>query len=164
MRVGALLSESLDLRDLKHLQLIGCPDIDPFLRSLTPFNLNLLSLCIDKFRRQDTREFACDEFISSLKPLKRIILTFSEGCYFEARTLQPHYSSLETLRIEEDPSEPLMASSFGQALLLEQLALSGGFYLEDGCLLIDGSDWFSGIQDLLVCVDYASVSKLSFTD
>ena len=135
LHAGMLLPDIMDLRMLEHLQLARCLDIDPFLRQLERFDLNLLSLCIEDFFRVDIADFAINDFIRSLKPLKRITLIFAGIWSFDLRTLQPHYSSLESVRIEGCSLEQAMVLASRLALNLEQLAMFG-FKLEES--LSDG--------------------------
>lgn len=146
-----LLLEVLDLGMLEHLQLVRCIGIDPFLRYLEALNLDLSSLCIEDCFRFDTTDFAVNDFIRSLKPLKRITLKFMGIWFFDLRTLQPHYTSLESLRIEDNPLEQAMLPTTRLAPNLEQLALFG-FKVEDG-RVSNGSAPYCDIQDLLVCYE-----------
>jgi hypothetical protein len=153
LHAGTLLLNIVDFSALEHLQFIHCIDIDPFLRTLIPFNLNLSSLLIEGVHRWDTAEFAVSEFIRSVKPLKNLSLKFSGIDYSQDWVLRPHYSSLESLRIDADPlMHPITLKFKGTPCPnLEQLALFG-FKLEERSLpserrrRADGGD----IKDLLV--------------
>jgi hypothetical protein len=127
LRVDRLLLTVLELDELKQLQLIRCKDINPFLRGLEPLGLALSSLCIEDFCQDKTTDpvDAIEDFIKSLKPLKRLMLTLSGVESFYELYLKSHYASLESLRIENDPSEEPINLACGHAPNLEQLALSG---------------------------------------
>lgn len=151
--VGRLLTKVLDLSMLEHLQLINCADIAPFLRSLHPLNLKLSSFSIEKCDWLDTTEFGVNNFISSLKLLRRLTLQFPNIHFFDKRVLEQHYSSLESLRIEyirigRSPSVPETWSPFGHTPKLEQLAMSGFRFEYKWSPL--GSPQYSNVQDLLV--------------
>jgi hypothetical protein len=149
--VSEVLTTVLELKDLKHLQLVRCKDIDPFLRRLEPLGLNLSSLCIEDLDQEDWTDYAIADFIRSLGPLKRLTLRFNNMEGFDQDALLSHKSSLESLRTEDDPMEEQpIEHAFRYAPNLEQLALSG-FYLEDGWLP-DDQDPFCDTPDLLVSV------------
>lgn len=148
LEAGVLLPDIMDLSMLEHLQLVWCTDIDPFLRHLGPLNLSLSSLRIEDFHRVDKTDFAVNDFIRSLKPLKRIMLKFTGIWYFSLRTLQHHYPSLESLCIEGKPFEQAMVPTTGLAPNLEQLALFGS-KLEVG-RIHSGPAPFYDIRELLV--------------
>lgn len=150
--VSELLTTVLELKDLKHLQLVHCMDVDPFLRRLEPLRLSLLSLCIENCGRDKSTDFAVNDFIRSLKLLKRFTLQLEDLDNFDSRTLQLHYSSLESLRIPvlDFLCEP-SAVAFGPAPGLEQLALSS-FKFEEGWLP-GGPAELHDLEKLLVSTD-----------
>jgi hypothetical protein len=130
--VSELLTTVLELKDLENLQLVRCRDIDPFLRKLEPLGLNLSSLCIVDFGRDHSTDFAVNDFIRSLKPLKRLTLEIDIE-YFDQQALQSHHSSLESLHIRDNHRGQPIVPAFKHALKLDQLALFG-FEFEDGGL------------------------------
>jgi len=159
--VSRMLTTNLDLKDLKHLQLISCTEIDPFLHEIQPLGLHLSSLCIAFPEQEDMDYRALPNFIRSLKPLKRLTLDYSGiDLYEDCETLRPHYSSLESLRVDDDPRQGPMMSIFEPAPNLDQLALSG-FNLEDDWLPA-GSAPFYDVHDLLVRAGYVRASCSSY--
>jgi hypothetical protein len=153
--VDELLTTVLGLKDLKYLQLVRCTDIDPFLHRLEPLGLDLSSLCIEDSSQQLTRSTTIQDFIGSLKPLKRLTLKLSDiGCSGE-ESLRSHYASLESLCVEDDPEDEPIVPMPRHAPNLEQLALSG-FRLENGWLP-NGPTGFDHTQELLVSVDSSEI-------
>lgn len=59
MLAGDALPQLMNLKELEHLQLIQCTDIDPFLQNLESLRLEFSSVCIDEFYRQYTL-FRCE--------------------------------------------------------------------------------------------------------
>jgi hypothetical protein len=126
MLAGNALPQLMNLEELEHLQLVRCTDIDPFLRNLAALRLNLSSLCLKNFHRDDAPFFAVNDFIRSLAPLKRITLKWGGICLLDELCLQQHASSVESLRIEDTtPTESPFMPYSEHAPKLEQLALSG---------------------------------------
>lgn len=155
MNLGKLLPSIIDLSGLEHLQLIRCIDIDPFLRNLESLHLGLSSLSIEDFHRWHVADFALNDFIRSLKPLKHLTLEFQSIWDFDDRALQLHQPSLEFLRMEDDPWRAAIVPDLRHASNLEQLALCG-FNLEDRTL-ISGRAPYPDVQDLLVSVEMSDL-------
>ena len=157
LRVSRLLTTVLDFKNLKHLQLMECVDIGPFLRELESLELNLSSLCIEIAYWDTTTGKPLNDFIRSLQPLQRLALTFTwpdDTSIVDEWTLQSHYRSLESLRIEDEfphASLPVTTLVLEPTSNLEQLAWSG-FKLEDGWLLSSGRVSCCDVQKLLVSV------------
>jgi hypothetical protein len=131
---GDLLSKAVSLDELEHLQLIECRDVDPFLRKLEAFHLNLSSLCIERSERTHWSGLALRGFILSLgPPLKRLRLNCDDYEIITFDDLLKHAASIECLLIEvNDPEQPPLDAPFNRMFTrLEQLALSG-HNIEDG--------------------------------
>lgn len=160
---GELLTTVVELKNLKHLQLVRCQDINPLLRGLGPLRLTLSSLSIEDCCEEYSTDFATNDFIRSVAPLKRLTLKCSSTRTFDQSTLQTHCDSLRSLLVEGDPEEDPSVMTLGNAPRLEQLALSG-FRLEDEWFA-KGPEDFYDLPYLSVSVEWSAVEhRVIFTN
>jgi hypothetical protein len=123
---GGLPTTLFDLTELNHLQLIRCTNINAFLRTLESLGLSLSSVWIENYDKMERYESAVNDFIRSLRTLKRCTLLSTHLSVLDETPLRQHASSLESLRIEglDDYDPPILPTCWSTPNL-EQLAISG---------------------------------------